>query len=123
MVTRRELGAKHEATGTGEPSPSRLVASILARAVRRTADAPTIQEGLHEAYTRDLCVVEGLEGLPEHLLRRIDALMLDLGSSLGFDCATREKPRSSTLGDAAAAVLFARLQALSVAADAVAEER
>lgn len=97
----------------------RQVASVLQRAVRRAADAWTVQEGLHSAYLLDFPCLLDSKVLPPTLRRQIDALAADLGARLGFQRGG-QKIGPSTLGRETAAALLARLEAATAEAERLA---
>lgn len=106
-------------SGLAERESRRQAASVLQRAVRRAADAWTLQEGLHTAYLLDFPCLLDSEVLPPTLRQQIDALADDLGSSLGFERGGY-KVGPSTLSREAAAELLSRLEAATAAAERLA---
>jgi hypothetical protein len=80
----------------------------------------TLQEGLYEAYRRDLWWLESLDGVPSDLRVAISAILCDLRTAFGFDSATGDKNGASTLGQQDAVDILARLQAVSARAESVA---
>jgi hypothetical protein len=97
-----------------------LAAWALKRAVGKACSSLTLQEGLYEAYRRDLCWLESLQGVPSDLQVAISAIVCDLRTAFGVDAVTGDKSAASTLGQQDAVDILTRLQAVSSAAKAAA---
>jgi hypothetical protein len=101
-----------------------LVAWALRRALTKAGSFLTLQEGLYDAYTRDLrCLASDLDDIPGDLRGAVDGVVCALEKAFGFDRATGEKKGPSTLGEQDAVALLARLQEVSEAADRTAARR
>jgi hypothetical protein len=97
-----------------------LLVWALHRTVADVTSSLTVQEGLYRAYTRDFLCLADFDGIPDDLREAVDAIVRTLGEAFGFDSATGQKKRPSTLGEQDAAVLLARLRAITAAAEKVA---
>ena len=102
------------------PRPVDLAAWALLHAVTRAGSSLTLQEGLYEAYRRDLQWLADVDGVPPALRVAIEAVVHRLQMAFGFDPGTGEKRSPSTLGARDARALHAELRVVSAQAEAAA---
>ena len=96
-----------------------LVARGLRQALAKATSSLTLQEGLYRAYTAHLFDLAYFDDVPSNLRIALLMVLADLRYSLGFD-ETGEKVRASRLEHGDATALLARLEAVTLQAEALA---
>jgi hypothetical protein len=99
-----------------------VVARGLRRALAQASSSLTLQEGLYRAYTVHLCDLTYFDDVPSDLRAALHSVLAELRCGLGFD-ETGEKVRASKLEHEQATALLARLEALTLQAEALAAGR
>jgi len=102
--------------------PLDVVARGLRQALAKATSSLTLQEGLYRAYVGHLCDLTYFDDVPNNLRVALHALLADLRQVLGFD-ETGDKVGGSTLGQAQATALLARLASITLQAEELAVGR
>ena len=104
---------------TAASRPIDVVARGLRQALAKATASLTLQEGLYRTYMAHLCDLTYFDDVPSSLRITLHSVLADLRVALGFD-ETGDKVRASRLEYGEATALLARLESVTLHAEALA---